>query len=197
MYLVIYTQKTESPYIIKIYLIVLFLALLVLASLVSLIIYSGLKAITLQTETHILSLRKIEAEVELARVDTEIPGLKKRLSDLQQQRNMRAVLGENLTLHPDSSTYAVQISAHRSFQDAERMVQSIRPRISLSVAVQPVRLATGLWFRALVTPFDTRAEAQNYAESLVKQKIIGEYYIQRIPRVSDSSDTGAAIGPQN
>ena len=68
------------------------------------------------------------------------------------------------------------------------MVQSIRGRISRWVAVQPARIATGLWFRVLVTSF----EAQSYADSLVRQKIIEEYYIQRLPLVSGSADTSAA-----
>jgi len=172
---------------IRIYLILALLAVLLLASLVSLIIYSGLKASALQTEIHILSLRKKEAEAGLARADSEISSLKERLGNFQQV----------LTPHPDLSTYAVQVSAHRSLQDAERMVQSMRPRISRPIAVQPTRLATGLWFRVLVTAFDTLADAQNYADSLIKQKIIKEYYIHRIPSISGSSDTGAAIGSRN
>ncbi len=182
---------------IRIYLILLLLAVLLLASLVSLIIYSGLKASALQTEIHILSLCKKEAEAGLARADSEISSLKERLGNFQQHRNMPSVLGEILTPHPDLSTYAVQVSAHRSLQDAERIVQSMRPRISRPIAVQPTRLATGLWFRVLVTAFDTQADAQNYADSLIKQKIIKEYYIHRIPRISGSSDTGAAIGSRN
>jgi hypothetical protein len=197
VHLIIYTQKRESPYIIRVYLILLLLAVLVLASLVSLIIYSGLKATAIQGEIHILRLRKIEAELGLARIDAEFSSFKERLGNLQQDKNMPAIIGEALTLHPDSSRYAVQVSAHRNFQDAERIVQSIHGRISRRVAVQPARLATGLWFRVLVTPFDTQAEAKSYADSLVRQKIIQEYYIQRIPRASASSDTSAATGSRN
>lgn len=195
MHLVIYTQKRENPYLIRSYLILLLLAVLVLAGLVSLIIYSGVKVSALQTEIHILSLRKIEAELELARADTKISNLQQSLANLRQHRNQPAVLEETQRLHPDSSTYAVQISAYHSFQDAERMVENIRPRISRPIAVQPTRLATGLWFRVLVTAFDTQTEAQNYADSLVKQKIIKEYYIQRLSSVSGTTDTSAAIRP--
>jgi len=197
VHLAIYTQKRESPYIIRIYLFLLVLAGLVLASLVALIIYSGLKVTAIQSETQILKLRKIETENELARIDAEISGLKKRLENFQQHRKLPPVIGEALTLHPDSSSYAVQVSAHRSFQDAEKIVRSISQRISRQVAVQPANLATGLWFRVLVTPFETQAEAKIYADSLVGQKIIQEYYIQRIARASTGSDTSAAVGPRN
>ena len=197
MHLIIYTQKRESPYIIRVYLILLLLAGLVLASLVSLIIYSGLKATAIQGEIHILKLRKIETELELDRIDAEISGFKERLGSFQQHKDMPPLIGEALTLHPDSSMYAVQVSAHRNFQDAQRIVQSIHGLISRRIAVQPARLATGLWFRVLVTPFETQAEAKNYADSLLKQKIIQEYYIQRIPRASAGSDTSAAIGSRN
>lgn len=192
MYLAIYTQKRENPYIVRIYLILPLVAVLVLAGLVSFIIYSGIKTSALQTEINILNLRKNEAEAQLTRAAAEISLFKDRLNNLQQHRNIPAVLGESLTLHPDSSIYAVQVSAHRSYQDAERMVQSIRGRISRWVAVQPARIATGLWFRVLVTSFDSQSEAQSYADSLVRQKIIEEYYIQRLPLVSGSADTSAA-----
>ena len=192
MYLAIYTQKRENPYIVRIYLILPLVAVLVLAGLVSFIIYSGIKTSALQTEINILNLRKNEAEAQLTRAAAEISLFKDRLNNLQQHRNIPAVLGESLTLHPDSSIYAVQVSAHRSYQDAERMVQSIRGRISRWVAVQPARIATGLWFRVLVTSFDSQSEAQSYADSLVRQKIIEEYYIQRMPLVSGSADTSAA-----
>ena len=197
MHLIIYTQRRESPYIIRVYLILVLLAVLVLASLVSVIIYSGLKATALQGEIHILRLRKIEAELGLARIDAEISGFQGPLGNLQQHKTMPAILGEALTLHPDSSRYAVQVSAHRNFQDAERILQSIRGRISKRVAVQPARLATGLWYRVLVTPFETQAEAKTYADSLVRQRIIQDYYIQRIPRTTAGSDTSAATGSRN
>jgi len=197
VYLAIYTQKRENPYIVRIYLILPLVGVLALAGLVSFIIYSGIKTSALQAEINILNLRKNEAEVQLTRAAAEISLFKDRLSNLQQHRNIPAAIGENLTLHPDSSIYAVQVSAHRSYQDAERMVRSIRGRISRRVAVQPARIATGLWYRVLVTSFDSQGEAQSYADSLVRQKIIEEYYIQRLPRVSGSADTSAATGPRD
>jgi len=179
---------------IRVYLILFLLAVLALASMISAVVYTRLKASALQSEIRTVRLSKIEAEAELARTETEISGLEKHLRENQQQRNLLAVLGEALSLHSDSSTFAVQLSAHHSFQDAENLARDIRQLISRRISVQRVKLATGFWFRVLITPFDTQAEARDYADSLVEQKIIKEYYIQRIPRASAPSDSVAATG---
>jgi len=213
MYVVFYTQKNEKPYIWRLNLFVPLLVALILAGLAMLLVYSAYKAHSLNKELVAMNASNNQALEKLSRAEREISVLEKQTLRLREHPPTAEFLLEALNkAHPPQDTvrpvyspeefplssvsfYAVQLSAHRSREEAERVVEGLRSSLDHSLNVEEVYLSSGRWFRVLISSFTTFAEAEQYAENLKKRGIIKEYYIQSIPPHRAPVDTKAEKSP--
>jgi len=196
VHLVIFTQKTEKPYIANPPLIVLLLALFVPAGLVSLQLYHTFKAIEIQRRLPELEAGNFRSRDNLFRLDGEFSRLSGRLRLFEEQPGDSSILLDNLErafpgaaadtvrpVYPDSlrkEVYAVQVAAQRSLEEAEKTATDYRGKLNRPLTIERVQLTSGVWYRVLIPSFLSPGAAQAYGESLLQGNLVREFYVQRI-----------------
>jgi hypothetical protein len=209
VHLVIYTQKNETPYIFKFSPLVPLAAALVLAFFSILLAYFVLKTYHLNSALQAQDFSRERIQEKLSGKGLEIAALEERIRYIRENPTTPELLFEALsrayafipedTIQFDyrgrgsasagSDLYAIQIAAHREREQSEILARDYRARIGRRTEVEEIHLPTGRWYRVLILPFASSAEARLFADSLIKQGIIKKYYIQTAPRQPAPADT--------
>ena len=79
----------------------------------------------------------------------------------------------------DSQFYSGQIASFKSRSEADDLVKTMSVRGHDAFSHQ-VEVKGGTWYRVMIGKYDSRAEAVKRLEALKKDKVIGEFFIQRM-----------------
>ncbi len=189
MYLVVYTRKRLKPLIQKIPLFILLAALAVPLAMTAAAVYFHFAATGLERQAAALGREITAVRREITSADrisrssrADIPALRSTpadiLFDLRPPEGSDTLAAVN---EIGGGVYAVQISSHRSLQEAGRVVKSLAESLSRPVLIQQTVLANGRWYRVLIEPFGSRDAAAGYADSLLTAGVIGEFILHRLP----------------
>jgi septal ring-binding cell division protein DamX len=78
--------------------------------------------------------------------------------------------------------HTLQVAAFPSSKQAGRVIQSIRKKGVRGIyLVKTKRKAGGHWYKIRVGRFDSKEEARQFADQLVDQKTIRNYFIIPLP----------------
>ncbi len=193
MYLVVYTRKRLMPLIRKIPLLILLAALAVPLALTTAAVYFHFAARGLEQQAAGLEREIAAAHEQLATAgsiphvsEKPVPAVRSATEDILF--DLRPPEGSDTLPAPQAGTrqssggvYAVQISSHRNPLEAGRVVESLAGQLTRPVLVQQAVLANGRWYRVLIEPFESRAAASGYADSLLAAGVIGEFILHRLP----------------
>lgn len=190
MHILIYSAGRENPFVFGRGKTALWISGLLLAASLWGGTYYGMQAARVEKSLE-MSGRQIELlRVSLARADSAAEyarGKRARVEDTAFGAYVGSLERTSLFDAPDTVIvargtgglrFALQVSSHRSREEAARFAARIGAALSRRVEIDSVQVAGTAWHRVLIDRFPSRNAARAFGDSLVRSGVIREHIVQ-------------------